>query len=220
MHPTKKFVRRHQHDLTSAPVRTPANLVSHHSQDIPEQQSDLKTVLHSEFLAKIVLSSSTCQVVLHLLPLVLFCQRGCLSFCPLRAGFLRCHRQMRQHVEPPPAISSIPRFLGTSPAPRPTRALFLSRTRSVSAILSLYAFILAFPVKVLSMIVLILSRHSSLCGFVAFPCNASAAHPGSLPCVRELQCPQTRRKIFWAELLVPFQQQSLAMVVPLLLCQL
>ena len=49
--------------------------------------------------------------------------------------------------------------------------------RSVSAILSLYAFILALPVKVLSMIVLILSRHSSLCGFVAFPCDASAAHP-------------------------------------------
>ena len=36
------------------------------------------------------------------------------------------------------------------------------------------------------MIVLILSRHSSLCGFVAFPCDASAAHPGKPPvCVTE-----------------------------------
>ena len=58
---------------------------------------------------------------------------------------------------------------------------FLSFNRSVSAILSLYAFILAFPVKVLSMIVLIRSRHSSLCGFVAFPCDASAAQPGQPP---------------------------------------
>ena len=38
----------------------------------------------------------------------------------------------------------------TSPAPLSTRALFLSLTRPVSAILSLCAFILAFPVKVLS----------------------------------------------------------------------
>ena len=54
---------------------------------------------------------------------------------------------------------------GTSPAPLSTRALFLFLTRSVSAILSLYAFILAFSVKVFSMIVLIRSRHSSECGF-------------------------------------------------------
>ena len=43
------------------------------------------------------------------------------------------------------------------------------------------AVILAFPVKVLSMIVQILSRHLSLCGFVAFPCDASAAQPGQPP---------------------------------------
>ena len=88
MHPTQKFVRRHQHDLTSAQVRTPADLVSHHSEDIPEQQLGRKTVLRSELLAQIVLSSSTCQVGLHPLPLILFCQRRCLSFSPLRAGFL------------------------------------------------------------------------------------------------------------------------------------
>ena len=106
-----------------------------------------------------------------------------------------------------------PGFHRHSPAPRSTRALFLSLTCSVSAILSLYAFILAFHVKVLSMIVLILSLHSSLCGFVAFPCDASAAHPGQTPCVRELLCPQTTRRIFCFQLLVLFQPQSLAMVV-------
>ena len=74
-----------------------------------------------------------------------------------------------------------PGSTGTSPAPRSTRALFLSLTRAVSAILSLYAFILVFPVEVLSMIVPILSRHSLLCGFLAFPYDASAAHPGQPP---------------------------------------
>ena len=82
------------------------------------------------------------------------------------------------------AICSSSLFLGstsTSPAPRSTRALFFSFTRSVSAILFLYVFILAFPAKVLSMIVLIRSWHSSSWGFVALPCDASAAQPGQLP---------------------------------------
>ena len=48
------------------------------------------------------------------------------------------------------------------------------------------------------------SRHSSLCGFVAFPCDASAAHPGQPP----------RRRIFWVQPLALFQPQSLAMVSP------
>ena len=149
MHPTQNFVRRHQHDLTSTQVRTPADLVSHHSQDIPEQLSDLKTLLHSELLAQIVLSSSTCQVILRLLPLILVCQRGCLLFRPLRAGF--------SLMSPPDASAcrtatcSSTLFSGT-PGTSPTRALFLPLTRSVSAVLSLYAFILAFPAKVLSMI--------------------------------------------------------------------
>ena len=142
----------------------------------------------------------------------------CLSFCPLRAGFLSCHRQMR-----PPAhrlwFSGTP---GTYPAPRPTRALFFSFTRSVSTILSLYAFILAFPVKVLSMI----DRSDSLTTirqFVPLPLfhAMQALHSlCSLQCVRELQCPQTRRRIFWVQPLALFQPQSLAMEVPLLLCQL
>ena len=40
---------------------------------------------------------------------------------------------------------------------------------------------------------------------------------GSLQCVRGLQCPQTRRRIFWVQPLALFQPQSLAMEVPLLL---
>ena len=131
-HPTKKFVRRHQHDLTSAQVRTPADLASRHSQDVPERQLGRKTLMHSELLAQIVLSSSTCQVVLHLLPLILFCQRGCLSFYPRRAGPLWCHRQMRPPVEPTSAHCLFPGSVGTSPAPRSTRALFSSLSLAVS----------------------------------------------------------------------------------------
>ena len=63
-----------------------------------------------------------------------------LSFCSLRVVFLL--RQMRPHSPVPPA-------------PRSTRALSLSFTRSVSATLSLHAFILALPVKVPSTMVLI-----------------------------------------------------------------
>ena len=43
-------------------------MLSHHSQDIPVPQLDSKTLLHSELLARMVLSSPTSQVVLHLLP--------------------------------------------------------------------------------------------------------------------------------------------------------
>ena len=134
--------------------------------------------MYLELLARTLLSSSTCQFVLHLLPLILFCQRGCLSLCPLRVVSLPRH--MRPHVAPPSAPHSWG-STSTSPAPRSTRALFLLFTRCVSAILSLYASILAFPVKVLSMIVLSRSRHSSSCGFVALPCDASAAQPGRPP---------------------------------------
>ena len=145
------------------------------------QQLDRKTLMHSKLLARIVLSSSTCQVVLHSLPLILFCQRECLIL------FFSCWFSV---MSPPDAsacrtaICSSSLFsgsIGTSPSPRSTRALFLFHSLCVSAILSLYAFILAFPVKVLSMIVLIRSRHPSLCGFVALPCDASAAQPGQPP---------------------------------------
>ena len=112
-HPRQKYVRRHEHDQTSAHARTPADFVSHHSQDIPEQQVGRKTLMHLELLAQIVLSSSTCPIVLLLLPLIIFCQRGCLSFCPLRADFLydvtaRCVRMSNRHL----LIISVPGFHG------------------------------------------------------------------------------------------------------------
>ena len=71
--------------------------------------------------------------------------------------------------------------ISTPPAPLSTRASFLSFTLCVSATLTLYAFILAVPVKVLSIIALIRSRHSLLCVVVALPCDASAAQPGQPP---------------------------------------
>ena len=115
---------------------------------------------------------------------------------------------MRPPVEPPSAHHLLfPGSKSTSPAPRPTRALSLCFTRFVSASLSLYAFILAFPVN---------DRSDSLGirHYVALsPFHAmQALHSlGSLQCVRELQCPQTRRRIFWVEPLALFQPQSLAM---------
>ena len=116
--------------------------------------------MYLELLAQIVLSSSIYQVRLNLLSRILFCQCGHLSFCSIRVVGLP--RQMRTHVDP---SSLFPDSRGTSPAPRSTRTLFLSFTRSVSATLSLRT--LAFPFKILSMIVLICSRHSLLCGLIA-----------------------------------------------------
>ena len=284
MHPTQKFVRRHQHDLTSAQVRTPADLVSHHSQDTPEQELGRKTRLRSELLAQIavflnlsgcsspaasdphlptwmsLILSSSCWVFSgvtarcvrmsnrHLLsssipgfhrhiPCTSLCSSSfplfdslCVSDCVsvrthpcfsrqgslndrsdsfsafvvlwLRRFSMRCKRcaswaassvpvsfnVKRQDVESsgyqllvlfqPQSLAMrsrsfcvrcdflrqlqfwshhLPRSATqTFPVrrfPRSARALFLSLTRSVSAIVSLYAFILAFPVKVLSMIV-------------------------------------------------------------------
>ena len=132
-HPTQKFVRRHQHDLTSAQARTPADLASHRSQEIPEQQLGRKTLLHSELLAQIVQSSLTCQVVLHLLPLVLFSQRGSLSFCPRRAGFFpdvtaRGVRLLNRHL----LISSVFRYSWHIPLHLAQLELFSSLSLALS----------------------------------------------------------------------------------------
>ena len=70
------------------------------------------------------------------------------------------------------------------------------------------------------MIFLILSRHSSSCGFVAFHAMQALRILGRLQCVREVQCPQTIRRILWVPNLALFQPRSLAMRVPLLLCPL
>ena len=212
MHPTQKFVRRHQHDLTSARVRTPADFcvspLARHS----------RATVGSEDAAALGASCSNRTVFLNLsgwsspvasdplLPtwMSLILPSSC--WFPLDVT-ARCVRLSNRHLL---IISVFTGTIRTSPAPRSTRALFFSLTRSVSVILSLYALILAFPVKVLSMIVLIRSRQSSLCGFVAFPSAMQALRIlGSLQCVRELQCPQTRRRIFWVQPLALFQPQSL-----------
>ena len=66
---------------------------------------------------------------------------------------------------------SISSFLGSTdafPTSLSTGALFLSFTRSVSATLSLCAFILALHVKVLSIIVVIRSRYPIFCDFCRY----------------------------------------------------
>ena len=54
--------------------------------------------MYLELLARIVRSSSICQVVFHLLYPILFCQCGHLSFCPLRVVSRPLH--MRSNVDP------------------------------------------------------------------------------------------------------------------------
>ena len=102
------------------------------------------------------------------------------------------------------AICSSSLFPGSidhiSPVPLSSPTLFFPFARSDSAILSLYAFILAFPVKVLSMIVLIRSRHSSSMWFCRSSMRLQPQHnPDNLQCVREPQCLLTRRRIFSAQ---------------------
>ena len=60
------------------------------------------------------------------------------------------------------------------------------------------------------MIVLLRSRHSSLCGFVALPCDASAAQPGQASSVSvSFNVPQTKRRIFLVRPLALFQPTTL-----------
>ena len=155
--------------------------------------------MYLELLFRIVLSSSFCQVSLATVDIshhVLFV---------LFLFLARCDRMSISHLLLFPGFHS--RHL---PAPR-SNGVSSSFDRSVSSILSLYAFTLALPVKVLSIIVLVRSRHSLLCGLIALPCGASAAQP------REPRCQQTTRKTFLARPLEFFPPRSLAMEVPLLL---
>ena len=162
----QKFENHRQHDLNSEQVRARADLVSHHSQDIQKTHAWLRTTMYVEPFARFVQSSSTCQVVPMWISLIMF-PSGCFSSSPDATA---CRSAI---------CSSSPGSTSTSPAPRSSRDLFLSVTRSVLATLSHYAFILAFPVQVLSKIVLISSRLSLLCGSIALPCDASADQPES-----------------------------------------
>ena len=104
---------------------------------------------------------------------------------------------MRLHVYPPYVpLSRVPRAHLLDLA---HRALVLSFTRSVSATLSLNAFILIFSVKVLSMIFLIRSRHLLLCGLIAHPCDPVLHKLDNLLCDRKPRCQQTTRETFLAQ---------------------
>ena len=118
--------------------------------------------MYLEHPARIVRSSSICHVVHHLLSPILSFQCGSISYCFRRVVSRPC--QMRPHVQPPPTPYS--RVPCAHPLHSlPTRALFPAITRSVLAIPSLCVFILALPVKVLSILVPIRYLHSPLCGF-------------------------------------------------------
>ena len=132
-------------------------------------------------------------------------------------------RQRRPHVDLPSAPQ--PRFQvfhRNIPLHLAQRDFFSSLSLALdSATLSLHAFILAFSVKVLSIIFLIRSRQSLLCGFlIALPCDASAAQPGQPHSVTaSLDVSRQDAESSGFEPLEFFPPQSLAMVVPLLLCQ-
>ena len=81
---------------------------------------------------------------------------------------------MRPNVDPPSAVHS------PDPQARHQR-LFFSHSLTLSQRLFLCMHPFSLPVKVLTIIARIRSRHSLLCGFVALPCDASAAQPGQPP---------------------------------------
>ena len=181
MHPKQKFVRRHQHDLSSAQVRTPANFESplagyaratHGSEDADAfgaSCSNRTVFLNLSCCSSLAASGS---LWLTWTSLILFSSCWLSMMSPPDASACRTATC---------SSSVFPRSSGTSPAPRSIRALLFSFTRSVSAILSLHVSIVASPVKVFSSIVLVRSRNSSWRGFVAFPCDVSNAYPGQPP---------------------------------------
>ena len=108
---------------------------------------------------------------------------------------VKCVRMKNRHL----LTSSTPGFHGHIPWFRSTRTLVLSLTRSVSAILSFHVFILAFPSKFSEWpfwFFLDIHRHVALSLFCAMQVLRIL---GSLLCVREFTCPQTRRRLFWVQ---------------------
>ena len=172
MHPTQKFVRRHQHDWTSAQVRTQADLVSHHSQKNPEQQVDWKTMMHSELLAQIVCLPQIVRLFVEVSHSILFV----LVFCDVTD---RCVRMSNRHM-PIISVPGFHRHISCTSLYSSSFPLFHSLCLSDSVFVRIHP-CFSRQGKVLSMILLIRSRHSSLCGFVALPCDASAAQPGQPP---------------------------------------
>ena len=162
--------------------------------------------MYSELLARIVLSSSICEVVLQLLSPTLFCQCGYISFCSLRV--LSLLRMLIRHL-------LIPRVPQAYTLHLVQLSFFSSLSLAVSRRVCLCTHS-SFPFP---------SRPShcdhsdSFSTFVvawfsrsSMRCHAQPGH--NLQCDREPRCQPTKRRIFF------FPPQSLAMEVPLLPCQL
>ena len=212
MHPRQKFVRRHQHDLTSAQVGTPADFASQRYSWIGRRCCTRSFLLESYSLLQLVRLFFTCCLwssfanvdVSHSVLFVL-------GFPDVTA---RCVCMPNRHL----LISSIPGFHRHVPAHRSPRALFLSITRSVSAILSLYAFILALPLKVLN------DRSDSLSAFIvmwlcrsSMRCKRCTSWTTSRLCMR---FNVRRQDVESFNLLRSFNHNPWQWGVPLLLCQL
>ena len=181
MHPTQKVVQ-----MTSAQVRTPADFVSHNSLDVPwatHESEDADVLRTRSFLlhAQVVLSSSIRPFVLPSLPLILFCYSDAshyfLFVLVLSDVTARCIRMSNRHL----LIISVSRVPRAHPLLLAQLELFTSLWLALSQRFCIVRIHPCFSVKVLSMIVPIISRHSSSCGFVAFPCDGSAAHLGQPP---------------------------------------
>ena len=82
IHPAQKFACNRPHDLNSSKVRALADLFL-----TARRISQSISWVGRRCCTRSFLLKSYCLTLIHLLPLVLLCQRGCLSFCLLRAGF-------------------------------------------------------------------------------------------------------------------------------------
>ena len=144
IHTTQKFVCHRPRDLNSAQIPALYGLVSRQSQDIQETHAWTKLRLNLKIIALIVVFSSTCQGVLHVLSpillhhiwmfLILF-SSCCLSSSP---DVTACRSAI---------CSPLQGSIGTSPAPLLELLFFPSLALSQRLSVSLCAFILALPVK-------------------------------------------------------------------------
>ena len=143
----------------------------------PEDDDALGTSCSNHTVFLNLSASSSLAASDPLLPtwmsLILF--SSCRVFCDVTA---RCVRMSNRHL----LIISVPVFPYARPLHLAQLELFASLSLDLSQRFCLCMhFILAFPVKVLSMIVLIRSPHSSLCGFCrsSMRCKRSATRTTS-----------------------------------------
>ena len=106
MHPTQKFVRRHQHDLTSAQVRTPADFVSHHSKGyyrVTAGSEDVDALEASCSNRTVFLKLSGCSSPAASDPHLPMCMSlilssSCLVFCGVTPAHHLCSRAPEAHL--------------------------------------------------------------------------------------------------------------------------